>query len=278
MRIRLTGAVLALVACNALAAGELYDAINALRSGDRGCARTAGLRALGVKPQLERAAALLAQGKPLDESVKEAGYRAARSAYIHISGGGSREQILDLLQTGRYCAQLQDAESADIGIYQDVRQLWILMAAPFAPKVEASQEAAGQAILALVNQARTEARSCGNKAFKAARPLRWNDALARASRLHAEDMAQHNYLAHEGRDGSKPAERVALAGYKYRSTGENIAGGQLRPEDAVAGWLKSPPHCANLMNPAYTEMGVAFAVDAASDMGVYWAQAFGTPR
>ena len=32
------------------------------------------------------------------------------------------------------------------------------------------------------------------------------------------------------------------------------------------------------MNPAYTEMGVAFAVNPASDMGVYWAQVFGAPR
>ena len=52
----------------------------------------------------------------------------------------------------------------------------------------------------------------------------------------------------------------------------------MKPEDAVAGWIKSPGHCANLMNPAFAEMGVAFAIDAASDMGIYWAQAFGTPR
>jgi uncharacterized protein YkwD len=277
MRIRLLAAVLALIACNGSAANELYDGINRLRAGDSGCAPAPGLRALEVKPQLEQAAASLAQGKPLDESIKEAGYRATRSAYVSISGGGSREQIVGLLQS-RDCAQLLDAASVDIGIYQDARQLWIVMAAPFAPRVEASQEEAGRTVLALVNRARAEARRCGDRPFKAARALSWNDTLARASLLHAEDMAQHNYFAHEGRDGSKPAERVARAGYKYRATGENIAGGQLRPEDAVAGWIKSPHHCANLMNPAYTEMGVAFAVDAGSEMGVYWAQAFGTPR
>ncbi len=35
---------------------------------------------------------------------------------------------------------------------------------------------------------------------------------------------------------------------------------------------------ANLMNPAFTEMGVAFAVGPRSEMGVYWTQVFGTPR
>ena len=80
-------------------------------------------------------------------------------------------------------------------------------------------------------------------------------------------------------DGSNPAQRVERAGYRYRATGENIAGGgQMKAEDAVAGWIKSPGHCANLMIPAFIEMGAAFAVNARSDMGVYWTQAFGAPR
>ena len=52
----------------------------------------------------------------------------------------------------------------------------------------------------------------------------------------------------------------------------------MNPEDAVAGWIRSPGHCANLMNPRYTDMGAAFAVNARSELGVYWTQAFGTPR
>ena len=46
----------------------------------------------------------------------------------------------------------------------------------------------------------------------------------------------------------------------------------------MAGWIKSPGHCANLMNPGFTEMGAGLAVDHKSELGVYWAQAFGTPR
>ena len=166
----------------------------------------------------------------------------------------------------------------EIGVYLDARQLWVVMAAPFAPAVAESGQAAGQHVLGLVNRARAKPRYCGNKAFKAARPLHWNEVLAEASRLHAEDMARHNYFSHSGRDGSDPAQRVEHAGYRFRATGENIAGGQMNPEDLVAGWIKSPAHCANLMNPVFTEMGVAYAIDRGSDMGVYWAQAFGTPR
>ena len=200
-----------------------------------------------------------------------------------------------MLARQSYCRQLQDAAMTEVGIYLDARQVWIVMAAPFAPSVGVSEQAAGQRVLDLVNQARATPRYCGNRAFNAARPVRWNDSLAEASRLHAEDMARYNYFGHSGRDGSDPAQQRAShsgatvrsgwryrrnerAGYRYRSTGENIAAGPMKPEDAVAGWIKSPPHCANLMNPAFTEMGVAFAVDPRSEMGVYWTQAFGTPR
>jgi uncharacterized protein YkwD len=32
------------------------------------------------------------------------------------------------------------------------------------------------------------------------------------------------------------------------------------------------------MNPNFVDMGAAYALDARSEMGVYWAQAFGAPR
>jgi uncharacterized protein YkwD len=168
---------------------------------------------------------------------------------------------------------------SEVGIYLDARQLWVVMAAPFAPSAGVSKQAAGQRMLDLVNQARATSRNCGNRMFHAARPVRWSDSLAEASRLHAEDMARYNYFSHSGRDGSDPGQRVERAGYRFRSTGENIAaGGHMRPEDAMAGWIKSPGHCANLMDPRYTDMGAAFAVNPGSEMGVYWTQAFGTPR
>ena len=183
-----------------------------------------------------------------------------------------------MLANKGYCDKLQDAAVTEIGIYLDARQIWIVMAAPFAPSVAQSAEAAGRRLLKLANQARATPRYCGNSAFNAARPLRWNNALAESARLHAEDMAHYDYFSHSGRDGSNPAERVERAGYRYRATGENIAAGQTSAEDAMATWIASPEHCANLMNPAFTEMGAAFAVDSGSKMGVYWTQTFGRPR
>jgi uncharacterized protein YkwD len=91
-------------------------------------------------------------------------------------------------------------------------------------------------------------------------------------------MATYGYMDHTGRDGSSPAQRITRSGYRWREVGENLASGIMTPEDAVAGWLHSPEHCANLMDPAFRHMGVAYAVNPRNDAGVYWALEFGTPR
>jgi uncharacterized protein YkwD len=278
MRLRTLSCLLLLAVCFDAAASDLYTAINRLRAGEGNCAVAEKLPPLKPQAALERVARDLSRGDKLQQSLKEAGYRATRSTALSIRGDGVGAQAEGMLAKQSYCPQLQDAAMKEVGIYLDARQIWIVMAAPFAPLVGVSGQAAGQRMLDLVNQARATPRYCGNRAFNAARPVRWNDSLAEASRLHAEDMARYNYFSHSGRDGSDPGQRVERAGYRYRSLGENIAAGQMNPEDAMAGWIKSPPHCANLMNPTFTEMGVAFAIDPRSEMGVYWTQAFGTSR
>ncbi len=84
-------------------------------------------------------------------------------------------------------------------------------------------------------------------------------------------------LAHRDPDGDLPADRAWDAGYRGRQIGENIAAGQGSPSKAMAGWLASPGHCANLMNPMFTQVGAAFAENARSDEGVYWTMVFGAP-
>lgn len=259
------------------AASDLYGTINRLRVGDGNC-EAQDLPRLKPQAALKRVARELARGNPLDRSLRTAGYRATHAKALKLSGKGVGGQVARMLEQQGYCEKLQDAALTEVGIYQDARQVWIVMAAPFAPAVAMDEDAAGQRVLDLVNQTRRSRRNCGNTVFNAAPPLRWNEMLAEAARLHSEEMARFNFLSHSGRDGSTAAQRIERAGYRYRAMGENIAGGQLKPEEAVAGWLDSPGHCANLMSPAFTEMGVAFAVDRRSRMGVYWTQEFGTRR
>jgi uncharacterized protein YkwD len=264
--------------CFDAAAGDLYAAINRLRVGENGCGVETQLNPLKPQAALARVAKDLARGNQLQPSLTATGYRATQSRALNIRGNGAGARAEAILAERSYCEQLQDPTMKEIGIYLDANQVWIVMAAPFAPSVGISELVAGQRVLDLVNQARSMPRSCGNRSFGAARPVRWNDALALSSRMHSEDMAHYNYFSHQGHDGSSPAQRVERAGYRYRATGENIAAGQMEPEEAMAGWIKSPGHCANLMNPAYTDMGAAFAVDRRSEMGVYWTQEFASPR
>ncbi len=91
-------------------------------------------------------------------------------------------------------------------------------------------------------------------------------------------MATRNYFAHVTPEGVSPSERVTLTGYRWRMTGENIAAGYPDPAAVVEGWLKSPGHCRNLMNPGYRDLGVGLFrdSDSADKYGSYWAQSFGT--
>ena len=90
-------------------------------------------------------------------------------------------------------------------------------------------------------------------------------------------MARRKYFGHPGRDGSEPRDRVRRAGYKSRLTGENIALGPESAEEVVAGWLDSPGHCANIMEPRFEDIGVGLASGKKRGQ-IYWVQDFGAPH
>jgi uncharacterized protein YkwD len=279
MHRRLLPGLLLLAACFDAAANDLYATVNRLRTGAGACAAAPGLAPLRPNADLERTARDLAQGMPLQESLRQVGYGPARVSAFSSAGAALLPQA-----ARQHCRQLQDTALTEVGIYEEARKVWIVLAspstAPAAPARPAplAATAAGQRILDLVNEARARPRKCGDVAFAAARPMRWNDILAAASRAHAEEMARYDYFSHKGRDGSDPWDRLERAGYRYRAMGENVAAGQRSPEEAVADWIGSPVHCANLMNPEFTEMGAAVAVNSRSELGQFWTQTFGLPR
>ena len=132
-------------------------------------------------------------------------------------------------------------------------------------------------VVALVNEARSHARRCGSERFAAAPPLRVSSTLTDAAEAHAADMARRKFFEHRGSDGSQPKDRVARAGYAHRLTGENIALGPQSAEEVVAGWLDSPGHCANIMEPRFQDIGIGLAVGRKRGQ-TYWVQEFGAPR
>jgi uncharacterized protein YkwD len=102
----------------------------------------------------------------------------------------------------------------------------------------------------------------GERADRGLATLSLNDRLQRAALGHGNDMVDHQYFAHEGRDGSQPAERIRAAGYLSGDgawrIGENLAWGTgdlATPKAIMAAWMNSAGHRANILQPAYREIG-----------------------
>lgn len=257
------------------ASPELVDGLAALRAG--GCAGHAGTAApLRWKPELSDAARLIAQGVPARDALRRGGYRATRVFQAHLDGHRSPGAVLQTVAR-QYCRQFADARLGDAGFHRRGQSWWILLAAPFEPPPASATAEVAMQVLAHSNEARARGVRCGDESFPASGPLRLDARLAAAASAHAQDMARHGFLRHEGSDGSSPGERATRAGYRWRSIAENVAGGQTTPRQVVQEWLRSPVHCAALMRPELTEMGVAYAVDMDSAAGIYWSQKLARP-
>ena len=134
-------------------------------------------------------------------------------------------------------------------------------------------------VLKLVNDVRSVGATCGTVYNPPTSPLSWNDQLATAAEGHSRDMADKNYVSHTSLDGRTFVNRITNAGYTgYSALGENIAAGYSTANDVVDGWMKSPGHCSNIMNPVFKDLGVGYASNSGSTYKNYWTQDFGTKR
>ena len=89
-------------------------------------------------------------------------------------------------------------------------------------------------------------------------PLEENALLRSAAEAKIKDMFQYQYFAHESPSGVNVGELVEKTGYDYLAVGENLAEGNFENDEAlVKAWILSPGHRANIVNPKYTEIGVA---------------------
>ncbi|MGE3925364.1 MAG: CAP domain-containing protein [Lautropia sp.] len=105
-------------------------------------------------------------------------------------------------------------------------------------------------------------------------------ALQRAAQRQAQAMAATMRVAHLATDGTTVRERAREAGYAWRIIGENLAAGQRDVAEVVAQWFASPSHCDNLLDPRFTEFGVAriAAAHPTDPHRHYWALVLGARR
>jgi uncharacterized protein YkwD len=260
---------------NAAMQPDAVSAVQILREG--GCGGILPpARPLHRNALLDRAAEQWAAGGNSPAvAAKRSGYDAQATAGLHVSGPESSTVQL-LKQSG--CRTLTDQNLHDVGVYHHGLDTWLVLAtarvAPAAPQAPML----ATRTLQLVNEIRARGTRCGERSFAPAPPVRLSGTLAGVALGHAADMAEHDYFEHQDLAGRSPAQRVRAVGYQEKLVGENIAYGPKSAEEVVQGWLDSPGHCENIMDPRFAEMGIAYAAGRASKRGLYWVQLLADPR
>ncbi len=132
--------------------------------------------------------------------------------------------------------------------------------------VPANAEAMVTRMLELVNNERTS---------RGLEPLTLNPILCKMADDYAAEMIQCGFFSHQSPSGG-PFDRAVSANYVFLAIGENLAGGQSTPEQAMADWMKSTEgHRENILSPQWKDIGIAVRVGG--EYGVYWVQEFGNP-
>jgi len=115
-------------------------------------------------------------------------------------------------------------------------------------------------VLELVNEERAKV---------GARPLRMSYDLLQAANVRAQELVVR--FSHTRPNGTRCFSILSELG---NSWGENIAGGQVEPEEVVECWMTSQGHRENILNPRFRELGVGYHYDADSEYEHFWVQLF----
>lgn len=261
------------LAADAGVAAQLIESINSYRSEVQRCDGHASEELAPLLPD-SRLVLPAAGAGDLQDSLARAGYPMVVVQAISLSGPRDAQAAMQAVRES-FCRVVLDPQYADVGVSREGRDWRIVLARPLLGGYLKEASAEGQRLLEVVNRVRTTAHQCGSQRFAAAGPLSWNATLASLAENHSRAMANGNFFAHLDSDGRTPGDRAELAGYAGSPVGQNIAAALDRPGRIVEGWLASPGHCANLMNPQFSEFGASYAVDPKSDAGIYWVGMFG---
>jgi uncharacterized protein YkwD len=297
--------------------GDVLFAVRVLREGGCGGTLPAAPQ-LHRNPLLDRSAQAWAAGRTLAEAVDSSGYHAVSTAGLHVRGpDAAMLQLLQhsgcktlasqgLHEIGFYrrdfdtwvvlatehevtaeaktrtpeSARVPDGDAAVASPDTDALALPPTPTpAPSAPVPESGlSPILATRALQLVNNVRARGIRCGNELFGPAPPVTLSSTLGSVAFGHADDMATNNYFEHEDLHGRSPSDRVRATGYQEKLVGENIAYGPKTVDEVVQGWLDSPGHCENIMDPRFVEMGLGYAKSHDSKHALYWVQVLATPR
>lgn len=134
-------------------------------------------------------------------------------------------------------------------------------------------------VLQRINAVRASGYRCGGRSMAPAAPLRWDSSLYSAAAGHSLDMARRNYFEHRSPEGGNVRTRATAASpQRWKTLGENIAGGDHSAAEVMQAWLQSRDHCQNMLDPEFQEVAVACAAQPGSEWGTYWTMVLGRRR
>jgi uncharacterized YkwD family protein len=139
--------------------------------------------------------------------------------------------------------------------------------APATPAKQAQQAPATQGISAteqkVIELTNAERRKAGLK------DLVGDTKLSSVARTKSNDMQKNGYFSHTSPSYGSPFDMMRDFGVTYSTAGENIAQGQRTPDEVVQAWMNSEGHRKNILNGAFTHIGVGH-----DTTGNHWTQMF----
>lgn len=112
-------------------------------------------------------------------------------------------------------------------------------------------------LLELINRDRTSA---------GLQPLKLDEELCQLAQLKSQDMYDYSYFSHTSPNFGKTSSLIRKKGINYKAYGENIGRTQ-SVYSAHNGFMNSPGHKANIMNPSFTHIGIGI-------VGNYYTEVF----
>lgn len=106
-------------------------------------------------------------------------------------------------------------------------------------------------------------------------PVAADDSLNAAAQGHSTWLAQNNKSGHDGQGGSNPGTRIYNAGFTGSTVAENVAVGLPTTGEAIDGWMNSPGHRENILNPEFTKIGVGYNCRTSGPYQHFWTMTFG---
>lgn len=133
-------------------------------------------------------------------------------------------------------------------------------------------------VLQRLNAVRASGYRCGGHRMGPAAPVRWDPLLYSTAATHSLDMAKRNYFEHRSPEGGDVGSRATANSYRWKTLGENIAGGDRSVAEVMQAWLDSSEHCENMLDPRFADVAVACVAEPGSQWGMYWTMVLGRRR